>query len=150
VIPTTTRASARQLNAFLRRFSPEVRRTAQAALRALRAQVPGATEMVYDKANALVIGFAPRDRPSEAILSIALYTKWVNLYFLDGVLLSDPNGLLQGTGNRVRMLRLDDVKAIESPAVRTLIAEAVRTADAPFNRKSARRIVIRQRRPPAP
>ena len=75
--------------------------------------MPGATEMVYDKANALVIGFAPRARPSEAVLSIALYTKWVNLYFLDGATLPDPSGLLTGAGSRVRMLRLDDVKLLD-------------------------------------
>jgi len=138
---------ARQLNTFLRRFTPDVRRTAESALRALRAQVPGATEMVYGKARALVIGFAPRDRPSEAVLSIALYTKWVNLYFLDGALLSDPSRLLTGTGRRVRMLRLDDVKVLDSAAVRELIAEAVKNADVPFDPRAGRRILIKQRRP---
>jgi hypothetical protein len=138
---------ARELKTFLARFRPDVRATAEAALRSLRAQVPGATEMVYDKANALVIGFAPRARPSEAVLSIALYTKWVNLYFLDGATLPDPSGLLSGTGSRVRMLRLDDVKVLESAAVRKLIAEAVKAADAPFDRRAPKRIVIRSRRP---
>jgi hypothetical protein len=140
---------ARELKAFLARFRPEVRATAEAALRSLRAQVPGATEMIYDKANSLVIGFAPRARPSEAVLSIALYTKWVNLYFLDGATLPDPLGLLTGTGARVRMLRLDDVKVFESAALRALIAAAVRNADAPFDRRGARRILIKQRRPHA-
>jgi hypothetical protein len=138
---------ARELKTFLARFRPDVRATAEAALRSLRAQVPGATEMVYEKANALVIGFAPRARPSEAVLSIALYTKWVNLYFLDGATLPDPSGLLSGTGSRVRMLRLDDVKVLESAAVRKLIAEAVKAADAPFDRRAPKRIVIRSRRP---
>ena len=41
--------------------------------------------MAYNTFNALVIGFCPGDRASEAILSIALYPRWVNLYFLDGV-----------------------------------------------------------------
>jgi len=134
---------AQQLNTFLRRFTPEVRDTAGAALRAIRAQVPGATEMVYDKARSLVIGFAPRDRPSEAVLSIALYTKWVNLYFLDGATLKDPHRLLKGDGNRVRMLRLDDVGVLESAPVRALIAEAVKNADAPFAYKGPRRMHIR-------
>jgi hypothetical protein len=134
---------AQQLNTFLRRFTPDVRDTAEAALRAIRAQVPGATEMVYDKPRSLVIGFAPRDRPSEAVLSIALYTKWVNLYFLDGATLTDLDRLLKGDGNRVRMLRLDDVAVLESAPVRALIAEAVKHADAPFTASGRRRIQIR-------
>jgi hypothetical protein len=134
---------AQQLNTFLRRFTPEVRDTADAALRAIRAQVPGAIEMVYDKARSLVIGFAPRDRPSEAVLSIALYTQWVNLYFLDGATLTDPHRLLKGDGHRVRLLRLDDVAVLESAPVRALIAEAVKNADAPFTPSGRRRIRIR-------
>ena len=136
-------APRQQLNAFLRKFNPDVRNTAEVALRAIRAQVPGATEMVYDKPRSLVIGFAPGNRPSEAVLSIALYTKWVNLFFLDGATLRDPERLLKGDGTRVRMLRLDDVGKLESAAVRALIAEAVRKAETPFRRNAVRRIVIR-------
>ena len=132
-----------QLDSFLRKFTPEVRNTAEAALRAIRARVPGATEMVYDKRRSLVIGFAPGDRPSEAVLSIALYTNWVNLYFLDGATLRDPDRLLKGSGNRVRRLRLDEVGMLESAAVRALIAEAMKNAETPFKRHAARRIVIR-------
>ena len=71
-------------------YAPAIQKTARTALAKLRAQIPGATEMVYDTFNALVIGFGPNDRASEAIVSIALYPKWVNLYFLDGAALPDP------------------------------------------------------------
>jgi hypothetical protein len=138
-----TPSPSHQLEGFLRRFAPDVHMTATAALATLRKLVPGATEMVYDKANALVIGFAPGDRPSEAILSIALYTKWVNLYFLDGALLNDPERLLKGTGNRVRMIRLESPARLDSPAVEALIADAVENADVPFVRTRPRRLVIK-------
>jgi hypothetical protein len=140
----TTPSAARQLQGFLRKYAPEVRRTATAALTRLRALVPGATEMVYDKANALVIGFAPGDRPSEAVLSIALYTKWVNLYFLDGGLLEDPEHLLEGSGTRVRMLRLETATQLDTPAVKALIAAAIENADAPFAPRRPRRVIVKQ------
>ena len=129
----------------MRDYTPAVQKTARAALKKLRAQVPGATEMVYDTYNALVIGFAPGDRASEAILSIGLYPKWVNVYFLDGALLPDPQGLLKGSGNRVRMLRLDDSAALlDHTAVKDLISSAVENADSPFG-QATRRLVIKSR-----
>ena len=105
-----------------------------------------------DMHNALVIGFSPNERASQAILSIGLYPKWVNLYFLDGALLRDPDKLLKGSGNRVRMLRLDDAAMLDRPAVKSLIADAVKNADSPFD--SRRRLILKstvtRRRPRRP
>jgi hypothetical protein len=146
---------ARQLTVLLRDYTQTVRQTAQAALTKLREQVPGATEMIYDTYNALVIGFAPGDRPSEAVLSIGLYPKWVNVYFLDGAVLDDPQKVLKGSGSRVRTLRLDDgARVLDAPAVKALVAAAVDNADAPFDATRRRRLVIKssvaKRRPRRP
>ena len=91
-----TQSPAQQLATWMDAYAPEIRKRAVAALKELRAQVPGATEMVYDTFNALVIGFAPGERPSEAILSIGLYPRWVNLYFLEGAFLDDPAASAKG------------------------------------------------------
>ena len=78
LVATSKGASpAVQLAAFMEPYAPAIQETARTALVKLRAQIPGATEMVYDTYNALVIGFGPNDRASEAIVSIALYPKWV-------------------------------------------------------------------------
>jgi hypothetical protein len=133
---------AKQLAGFMELYSPAIQKTARTALTKLRVQIPGAIEMVYDTFNALVIGFAPNDRASEAIVSIALYPKWVNLYFLDGATLPDEKKLLKGTGSRVRTLRLDDAALLDSPDVGALIAAAVANADSPFGR-GPRRLLIK-------
>jgi hypothetical protein len=134
---------AKQLAGFMEPYSLDVQTTARAALTKLRAQIPGAVEMVYDTFNALVIGFGPNDRPSAAIVSIALYPNWVNLYLLDGALLPDPERVLKGSGSRVRFLRLDDRTLLDRPAVKTLIAAAVSNADVPFERRRSRRLIIK-------
>ena len=140
-------STGRQLTVFLRAYTPAVRKVAETALRTLRAQIPGATEMVYNNFNALVIGFCPGERPSEAIVSIALYPKWVNLFFLDGAALADPDRILKGSGNRVRMIRLDDPAILTTPQVKSLIAAAIDNADAPFDRRRPRRVMIRANAP---
>jgi hypothetical protein len=132
---------AAQLAAFMEPYAPAIQKTARTALAKLRAQIPGATEMVYDTYNALVIGFGPNDRASEAIVSIALYPKWVNLYFLDGAALPDPGKLLKGSGTRVRTVRLEDPAILDSPAVKALVAAAVADADSPFPRRPRRLLI---------
>jgi hypothetical protein len=133
-----------QVTAFMARYRPEVAKIGRAALTSLRKHLPGTVEMVYDNYNALVIGFSTTDRPSDAILSIGLYPRWVNVYFLqDATGLPDPEGILRGTGNWVRSIRLTSPDDIEKPAVRALIAEAVTRADPPIDPTRRRRLAIR-------
>src|SRR5262245_59090891 len=115
-------AAQRRLDVFMARYSPEVAALARAALDKLRERLPGAIEMVYDNYNALVVGFGPTDRPSEAVLSIALYPRWVTLFFLHGAKFPDPQRRLKGSGKQVRQIRLEDETTLDEPAVRALIA----------------------------
>jgi len=146
---------ASQLREFISRFSPTIASRARAILSKMRARYPGATELVYDNYNALVIGFGPSERASEAVFSIALYPRWVTLFFLEGAGLPDPEGILQGSGHIVRHIVLDDETVLDQPAVMALMAEAVKRAEKPFVRGSKNHLVIRSistkqrpRRPP--
>jgi hypothetical protein len=144
-----------QLSRFMSKYSPDVRAVAGDALEKLRRRVPGAIEMVYDNYNALVIGFSPNARPSDALFSIALYPKYVTLFFLQGAALDDPEKLLQGSGRQVRSVRLvPDASVIDRPGVRALIAQAVAASDVPLSPGQRRKLVIRsvspKRRPRRP
>ena len=87
----STPSPAAQLDAFLDKFTPDIAAQARIALRRMRARLPGAIELVYDNYNALAIGFSPTDRTSDAIFSIALFPRWVSLFFLmNGPRLRDP------------------------------------------------------------
>src|ERR1051326_8762657 len=132
-----------QLRAFIARFSPATAKRARAILAKMRDRLPGATELVYDNYNGLVVGFAPSDRASEAPFSIVIYPTYVRLFFLDGAVLPDPEGLLEGTGKIVRSIVVDDETVIDRPAVRSLMREAVARGERPFSSKGKRRVVIR-------
>lgn len=126
------------------RYHPAVAKLGRSALLTMRRRLPGTVEMVYDNYNALVIGFSPNERPSDAIVSIALYPRWVNLYFLqDATDLADPERLLRGSGNRVRSIRLTSSQDLDKPAVRALVAQAIERADPPIDPKARRKLVIR-------
>jgi hypothetical protein len=130
----------------MQRLTPEMARLTTAVLRKMRTQLPGAVELVYDKANSLVIGFCPDDRASNVINSIAVYRNWINLYFFEGDELPDPDGLLQGSGRMVRHIRITAATDLDRPAVKKLIVEARKRADPPLNARAKRRVIVRQTR----
>lgn len=132
-----------QLDGFLAKFTPDVEALAHALLAKLRRGLPGATLMVYDNYNALAIGFGPSDKVSRAVLSLAVYPRWVNLFFLHAAGLADPQGLLKGQGSKVRHIRLTRPEAIDDPAVEALIAQAAARADPPFDPGAPERLLIK-------
>src|SRR5882724_2372852 len=138
-----TRTPAQQLRVFLAKFEPRVAVSARSALSRLRKRLPGATELVYDNYNALAIGFGPSDKASEAIFSIAVFPRWVSLFFLQGAKLPDPDGLLQGTGTKVRHIVLTQPGDLEQPAIKTLMSVAMRSAKKPIDPSQRRRLVIK-------
>ncbi len=116
---------SRQVDKFIAKYSPEVARTAKIARAKVRKLLPGAIELVYDNYNALAIAFSATEKPSDIVLSVALYPKWVSLFFARGASLPDPQLLLRGSGSRIRHVVLEPVEVIDTPAVRKLIKAAV-------------------------
>jgi hypothetical protein len=132
-----------QLSAFINRFTPEVAACTRAVLKAMRRHVPGATELVYDNYNALAIGFAPGERTSEVVMSVAAYPRWVSLFFFNGTSLPDPERLLKGTGSAIRHIVLDDARDLDRPAMRALMRAALAAADPPIDPAAKRRLIIK-------
>jgi hypothetical protein len=124
---------AKQLASFLGRFSPEIAALARIARAKIRKRLTGAIEMVYDNYNALVIGYSPTERPSDAVLSLVIFPKRVSVCFIQGKHLPDPHAMLVGGGNQVRFIRLDAGAAIlDAAPVQTLVSEAIAFGESPF------------------
>src|SRR4051794_6686146 len=132
-----------QLDFFIDKFTPEIAALARSVLARVREWLPGAVEFVYDNYYALAIGFGPTERPSDAVISVVLYPRWVHLYFLQGAVLPDPAGRLKGSGKVGRHLVLHDDAPLDDPEVRALIDDAVALADAPFDAMRSRKLLIR-------
>lgn len=131
----------RRLEEFIDRYDPAVAAVAREAIAKLRRLLPGANLLVYDNYNALAIGFAAGERASDIVVSLTLYPRWVSLFFTQGVSLPDPDGLLQGAGNRMRHVVLTDGSRIEEPALRALIAAAVERGGPTFERHG--RVIVK-------
>jgi hypothetical protein len=65
----------------------------------------------------------------------------VRFFFLEGVALDDPEGRLEGTGNQVRSIRLDERAAVlDDPYIRKLMTQALKEAGA--NLKAGRGQIV--------
>jgi hypothetical protein len=134
---------AQQLATFLKKYDPAVAAVARGALARLRKRLPGAMELVYDNYNALAIGFGPSQRASDVLISIALYPRWVTLFFLHGVHLPDPKKILKGSGTRVRHIVLRAAADIGSKDIDTLISAALKLASQPIDPRQGRQLIIK-------
>jgi hypothetical protein len=133
-----------QFEGFLRKYQPGVAAEAKKSLAKLRKLIPNAIEMVYDNYNALVVGFCPGLRPSEAIISIAVMPEWVSLCFLQGAGLPDPEKRLEGSGNVARHIKMKKAAVtLDEPAVKALIAEALLCAKVPIPAGQKRQFIIK-------
>jgi hypothetical protein len=154
-MPTTAPSAQEQLEGFLSEYLPEVADAGVRIVEKLRPLLPGTTELVYDNWNGLVIGFTPSGRPSDAICSVLLVPRWVNLCFLQNAAsLPDPEGILLGSGSMARHVRLDTAADFDRPAVRAVLAEAIARARVPLDPARERTLVIQsispKRRPRRP
>lgn len=132
-----------QLDGFLAKFTPEVEALARTLIDRMRTRLPGAAIIVYDNYNSLAIGFGSTEKPSHAVLSLAVFPRWVTLHFLDGVGLPDPDAILRGDGSRVRHVQLHTPDALDDPRIEALIAEAVARSEPPFDTSAEQRLVIK-------
>lgn len=63
-------------------------------------------------------------------LALAAHAKWVNLHFMRGPSLPDPNGLLEGSGKMLRHVKLRSQAELDerTPALRALLQAAQKVA----------------------
>src|ERR1700761_5524667 len=132
-----------QLTEFLARFTPEIAGRAEEILIRVRSRFSHALELVYDNYNALAIGFGPTERASDAIVSIAVYPRWVSLFFLQAKGLPDPTSILKGQGNVAKHIVLPDATKLDEPVIQQLIDEALSRAKVALDSATTHRIIIK-------
>jgi hypothetical protein len=95
------------------------RRLRQVILEAM----PDAREVV-DWGNHL-LAYSLGERMRDLAFAIIAHKAHVNLQLADGVELADPDGLVEGTGKRIRHVKCRSVEDCDRPALRRLIEQQV-------------------------
>lgn len=120
--------ATKELKGFLAPFDPGVVSLALRTRTLVLHEAPAAIELVYDAYNAVAMGYSFTGRPSDAFCHIAVYSRWVNLGFNWGADLPDPEGLLVGSGRRIRHLRMENLTDLQRPFVRRFLRAAIARA----------------------
>ena len=134
---TASRAlAAREADIEIRRlladYLPEIARLMAQTRRKLRARVPHGFELLYDSYNGVGIGYGATQSYSSPVVSLLAYPRWVTLFFLYGAALEDPHRLLQGTGRRVRSIRVTSADVLDDPRVGALLEQALHSERTAF------------------
>jgi hypothetical protein len=132
-----------QLDGFIAKYAPDVAKLGRAAIGRMRKMFPAAQVLVYDNYNALAVGFGPNERASDIVFSIAMYPRWVSLFFAKGVGLPDPHQRLKGSGNVVRHVVLTDAAVLDDPQIRELMQQALARSGASLQAGKRGAIVIK-------
>ena len=85
---------------------------------------PQAVEVVRLGDRAATYGTGPQ-KMKQGYVYVLPHKSWVNLGFFRGVELSDKNGLLEGTGKKMRHIKLHTVEQVNDAGIRQLIQLAV-------------------------
>ena len=113
-------AVERDVDRLLDEHLPGLQAIERALRTTIRTAFPEAIEQV-DFANKL-IAFGRSMKIRGLLFAIIAHKSHVNLQLADGALLADPAGLIEGTGKRIRHVKIRSVEAAASPEVRAIIA----------------------------
>src|SRR5713226_516589 len=113
---------------FLKPYDREIQKLALQVRALVLEEMAPCYENIYDAYSAVAIGYGLSDRLRDGIFHIAVYAKGVNLGFNDGATLDDPKGILEGSGNRIRHIKIRTPEDLKRPELRTYIRRARKKA----------------------
>lgn len=104
----------------LSRSSDQVKQIAERIRTLIIAIYPEVVEVPWSNQGIIGYGVGPK-KMSEHFCYIGAYREHVNLGFYYGVVLADPMGLLEGTGKKLRHVKIKSMETVDRPALRDLI-----------------------------
>lgn len=128
----------RTLLDYLATYDPRVSRLVLAVREIVLEEAPEAIESV-SKGYAVAIGFSFTGKPmKDGFCHIAAYGGHVNLGFNRGALLPDPNGVLVGTGKRIRHITLRNENDLNRSLLRRYLQAAIEQVTLPVPSRGQR------------
>lgn len=143
-----------QFKKSLSEFDAPIQKFANDCIGKMRKRLPRFLELVYDNWNALVVGYGPNERASDALFSIVIFPRYVSICFITGASLVDKDKLLTGSGNQVRGIRLSSPDVLDHPGVKELMKQAIDRSTVKIPATQKTRMIIKsisaKRRPRRP
>jgi hypothetical protein len=100
--------------------SGHVRKIAKRLRKLIVDVYPDVVEVPWPKQRIVGYGVGP-NKMSEHFCYIGAHKEHVNLGFYYGAVLSDPKGLLEGTGKKFRHIKVRDIEEVDRPPLRHMV-----------------------------
>jgi hypothetical protein len=99
--------------------APQVQAAARVLEDVIRTELPDVV-VHFDPGNGL-LAFGRSMRMGDLLFAIIPHAGWANLQLADGALLPNPDGLIEGTGKRIRHIKVRSAERARSNPVRDTI-----------------------------
>jgi hypothetical protein len=104
--------------------TPEVQDAARALEAVIREELPDVV-VQYDPGNGL-LAFGRSMKMRDLLFALIPHTGWVNLQLADGAVLPNPDGLIEGTGKRIRHVKVRSADAAREARLRRIVGAQVK------------------------
>jgi hypothetical protein len=104
-------------------YTEHIREISIAARNLMYSILPGLTEIIWHQQKICGYGTGPK-KMSEHFCYIAPCKNHVNVGFHYGSELTDPDGLMEGTGKLMRHIKIKKITELDNPALTELIQHA--------------------------
>jgi hypothetical protein len=108
---------------IINQADPKVRELEIRAKALIQEVMPEVVEVAWPRQRIAGYGVGPK-KMSEQFCYIAVFKDRINLGFYYGAELPDPEGLLEGTGELLRHVKISALEQLEDPALRRLLEAA--------------------------
>jgi hypothetical protein len=102
---------------------PEVVAAARAIQVVILEELPEVV-VYFDRGDGL-LAFGRSSAMRDLLFALIPHAGWLNLQLADGAYLPDPEGRIEGTGKRIRHVKLRSAEAAADPAVRAIVRAQV-------------------------
>jgi uncharacterized protein DUF1801 len=115
----------RELLGFLRRYDAAVQDIALGLRHVVLEEMAPCHEHIFAMRHAVVLLYGPTSRVVEdCVCMISVHRKHANLRFTDGAELDDASGVLEGTGKRMRHIKIKTQSDVSRPEIRAYLRQA--------------------------
>ncbi len=104
--------------------SPEVQAAARALEAVIREELPD-VDVQFDPGNGL-LAFGRSMKMRDLLFALIPHAGWVNLQLAHGAMLPNEDGLIEGTGKRIRHIKVRSDAWASDPRVRQAIRDELR------------------------
>lgn len=99
--------------------TPDVQAAARMLEDVIRTELPDVA-VQYDPGNGL-LAFGRSMKMRDLLFALIPHAGWVNLQLADGAFLANPDGLIEGTGKRIRHIKVTSAERARSNPVRDAV-----------------------------